>query len=214
MRGARTLITCFILGVVLAGCATVEVRQTRLVTGLVTDESGQPVANSPVLIVGRSLELVTRRLDYEEHGRQEVRGRTDAAGRYFIEFVPATAGNNFYLFLYDKTGFDRVKYRQPEPLDITSALGRDRTVIVNQVLRFHPAWTEVERQLTFYGPDSERGQILRKHGLPEKREESPSAQGDAQVWWYYADGVSYWFTGEKLMRTHEFTPIPGTTPTR
>lgn len=214
MRGARQLAIAWIVGAVLAGCATVEIRQTRIVTGQITDESGQPVANTPVLIVGRSLELVTRRLDYEERGRQEVRGKADAVGRYRIEFVPAAAGNNFFLFFYDKTGFDRVKYRPPEPLDITSSLGRDRTLTVNPVFRFHPAWTEVERQIAFYGPDSERGGILRRHGLPDKREGSRTAEGDSEVWWYYADGVSYWFTSEKLTRTHEFTPIPGTTPTR
>jgi len=214
MRAARTLVAGFIVGVVLAGCATVEVRQTRVVTGQITDESGRPVANTPVVIVGRRLDLVTRRMEYEERERQEVRGRTDAEGRYRIELVPAAVGNNFFIFFYDKTGFDRVKYRPPEPLDITQLLDRDRTLIFNQVLRFHPAWTEVERQIAFHGADSEKGRILRKHGLPEKRETSGTGDAAAEVWWYYADGMSYWFTGEKLTRTHEFTPIPGAAPTK
>ena len=214
MREARTLVAAWIVGMVLAGCATVEIRQTRTVTGQVTDESGRPVANSPVVIVGRTLDLVTRRMEYEERERQEVRGRTDAEGRYRIELVPAAVGNNFFIFFYDKTGFDRVKYRPPEPLDITQLLDRDRTLIINQVLRFHPAWTEVERQIAFHGADSEKGRILRKHGLPEKRETSGTGDAAAEVWWYYADGMSYWFTGEKLTRTHEFTPIPGAAPIR
>ena len=214
MRAARTLVAGFIVGVVLAGCATVEVRQTRVVTGQITDESGRPVANTPVVIVGRRLDLVTRRMEYEERERQEVRGRTDAEGRYRIELVPAAVGNNFFIFFYDKTGFDRVKYRPPEPLDITQLLDRDRTLIFNQVLRFHPAWTEVERQIAFHGADSEKGRILRKHGLPEKRETSGTGDAAAEVWWYYADGMSYWFTGEQLTRTHEFTPIPGAAPIR
>ena len=150
----------------------------------------------------------------KERWRQEVKAITDAEGRYRIEFVPVAAGNNFYLFFHDKTGFDRVKYRQADPLEITQLLGRDVRLVIKQVLRFHPAWTEVERQIAFYGPDSERGQILRKHGLPDKREGFRTAEGDSEVWWYYADGVSYWFTGEKLTRTHQFTPIPGATPTR
>ena len=214
MRAARTLVAGFIVGVVLAGCATVEIRQTRVVTGQITDESGRPVANTPVVIVGRTLDLVTRRLEYEERERQEVRGRTDAEGRYRIELVPAAVGNNFFIFFYDKTGFDRVKYRPPEPLDITQLLDRDRTLIFNQVLRFHPAWTEVERQIAFHGADSEKARILRKHGLPEKRETSGTGDAATEVWWYYADGVSYWFTGEKLTWTHEFTPIPGAAPIR
>jgi hypothetical protein len=214
MRAARTLVAAFILGVVLAGCATVDIQETRVVTGQITDESGRPVANTPVVIVGRTLEFVTLRLEYDERGRQEVKAITDAEGRYRIQFVPATVGNEFHIFFYDKTGFDRVKYRPPEPLDITQLLNRNRTLIFNQVLRFHPAWTEVERQIAFYGADSEKGRILRKHGLPEKRETSGTGDAAAEVWWYYADGVSYWFTGEKLMRTHEFTPIPGAAPVR
>ncbi|HSD52341.1 MAG TPA: carboxypeptidase-like regulatory domain-containing protein [Candidatus Methylomirabilis sp.] len=214
MPGARALAAAWIVGAVLTGCATVEIRETRIVMGQVTDETGRPVVNTPVVILGRNLDLVTQRLEYEERGRQEVKANTDAEGRYRIEFVPATIGNNFFMFFYDKTGFDRVKFRQPASLDITDLLGRDRILIVNQVLRFQSGWTEVERQIAFYGSDTERGQILRKHGLPDKREGSRTAEGNSEVWWYYADGVSYWFTGEKLTRTHEFTPIPGAVPAR
>lgn len=214
MRAARILGAGCILGVVLAGCATVEIRQTRVVTGQITDESGQPVANTPVVVVGRTLEFVTFRLEYEERGRREVKATTDAEGRYQIQFVPATVGNDFHIFFYDKTGFDRVKYRPPEPLEITRLLAQDRTLSFNQVLRFHPAWTEVERQIAFHKADSEKGRILRNHGLPEKRETSGTGDTADEVWWYYADGVSYWFTGEKLIRTHQFTPIPGAAPTK
>jgi hypothetical protein len=71
----------------------------------------------------------------------------------------------------------------------------------------------VERQIAFYGRDSEQGRILRKFGLPDKREQVGGG-GDSQVWWYYTDGVSYWFTGGKLTKTQEFQPIPAGTPKR
>ncbi|HSC71179.1 MAG TPA: carboxypeptidase-like regulatory domain-containing protein, partial [Candidatus Methylomirabilis sp.] len=129
MPGARALAAAWIVGAVLTGCATVEIRETRIVMGQVTDETGRPVVNTPVVILGRNLDLVTQRLEYEERGRQEVKANTDAEGRYRIEFVPATIGNNFFMFFYDKTGFDRVKFRQPASLDITDLLGRDRTLI-------------------------------------------------------------------------------------
>jgi len=208
----RAIVASVLVG--LLGCATVEIRERRVVTGRVTDESGQPVANTRVVIVGRSLVLTTSGLEYEEHGRQDIRLATDAQGQYSIEFVPANLGNNFYLFFYDKTGFDRVKYRKPEPLNITLLLGRDKTVTVNQVLQRHPSWAEVERQIAFYGPDSDRGRILRRHGLPEKRETATIGDATSDVWWYYADGVSYWFAGDTLRRTHEFTPIPEATPAK
>lgn len=211
MFESRRLVLAGAFVFLVAGCATVEIRQARVVTGRVTDGSGQPVANSPVVIVGRSLTL-EKGLDYKEHGRQETRAVTDAQGRYRIEFIPASLGNNFYLFFYDKTGFDRVKYRQPESLDITPLLERDPQVTVNQVLQFQPGWPEVERQIAYYGADSDRGKILRRHGLPEKREMSGEGDSAFDVWWYYASGVSYWFAGDKLERTYEFTPIRGATP--
>jgi hypothetical protein len=214
MVGWKEWMVAGVGAILLVGCATVELRESRVVTGRVTDESGQPVANTPVLIVGRSLDLVIRRMEYEEQGRQEARTVTDARGQYRMEFVPASLGNNFNLFFYDKTGFDRVKYRPPEPLDITDLLKGSRTVTVNQVLQFQPSWSEVERQIAYYGADSDRGRILRRYGLPEKRETSGTGESASDVWWYYASGVSYWFTGDTLTRTHEFTPIPGATPTK
>jgi hypothetical protein len=214
MHGSRMLIVAVLAGLLVAGCATVDIRETRVVTGRVTDASGQPVAGTPVVVVARSLELVTIRMEYQERGRKEARAVTDAQGQYRIEFVPARLGNDFSLFFYDKTTFDRVKYRQPEPLDITSMLDRRRTVTVNQVLQFQQSWPEVERQITYYGPDSDRGKILRRHGLPEKRERSGPGVEDSDVWWYNADGVGYWFTGDKLARTQKFTPTQGRAPAK
>jgi hypothetical protein len=214
MCGPRMLVMAGLMGFLLVGCATVEIQESRMVTGRVSDESGAPVANTPVVIVGRSLDLVTSRMEYQERGRKETRTTTDAQGWYHIEFVPANLGNDFYLFFYDKTGFDRVKYRQPDPLDITPLLKRNRTVTVNQVLQLQQSWTEVQRQIAYYGANSDRGKILRRHGLPEKRESSRSDAGPGDVWWYYADGVGYWFTGDRLLRTQEFAPVQGPAPTK
>jgi hypothetical protein len=212
MFGWRVLVMAGVTGLLLVGCATVEIRETRIVTGRVTDESGQPVAGTPVVIVGRSLDLVTRRMEYAERDRKEARAVTDAQGQYRLEFVPASLGNNFYLFFYDRAGFDRVKYRQPDPLDVTPLLERDRTLTVNQVLRSQPSWSEVQRQIAYYGADSEKGKILRRYGLPEKRETSGTGDTASDVWWYYTYGVGYWFTGDKLTRTQEFTPIREAAP--
>jgi hypothetical protein len=212
MHGRRWIAVTGALVFLVAGCATTTVRETRVVNGRITEESGQAVANSPVVIVGRSLELNAARLEYEERGRKELRAVTDSEGRYRLEFIPEALGNNLFLFFYDKTGFDRVRYRRPEPLDITPLIDRDRRITLNQVLQYHPAWPEVQRQIAFYGSDSDRARILRKHGLPERRETSRTGATETEAWWYYADGVSYWFSADKLIRTHEFQPIPGARP--
>jgi hypothetical protein len=214
MNLAGKVVVASALACLLVGCATIQIGEPRVLTGLITDESGKPVGNTPVLIVGRSLAYSAGKLEYDEHGRQKIRAVTNAQGQYRIEFVPANFGNNFYLFFYDETGFDRVKYRRPESLDITPLLARDTTVTVNQVLRFQPSWAEVERQIALYGPDSDRGKILQRSGLPEKRE-TIRIDGEAlDVWWYYTDGLSYFFAGDTLRRTHAFPSIREAVPER
>ena len=214
MRTGKAVLGILVLAGVLAGCATTTVREARILTGRVTDESGAPVGGNPVLLVARSLDLSAVRMQYDERGRREVQTITDGQGRYRIELVPASLGNNFFLFFSDASGFDRVKYQRLEPLDVTDRLRRDGATTVNPVLRFQPSWSEAERQIAFYGPESERGRILRRHGVPEKRE-TPAGPGDAtEAWWYYADGVTYWFSGPTLIRTSTFPSNPGPLPPR
>jgi len=208
MTMTKAVLAMAVLVGVLTGCATVNVQETRVVTGQVTDDSGAPVAGNPVLLVARSLKLSALRLEYDERGRREVRTVTDAQGRFRIEFAPANLGNNFFLFFYDVTGFDRIKYRRPEPLDITERLSRDQAVVVNHVLQFEPSWAEVTRQMAYFGAESDRSRILRQHGLPDKRDVPAAAGAEPEVWWYYADGVNYWFVGDRLTRTSQFPPMP------
>jgi len=214
MTTTKAILTMAILAGAMVGCATVNVPETRILTGQVTDESGKPVAENPVLVVARSLKLSALRLEYDERGRRDVRTVTDAEGRYRIEFAPASLGNNFFLFFYDVTGFDRVKYRRPEPLDVTDRLKRDQAVVVNHVLQFEPSWAEVTRQITHFGAESDRSRILRQHGLPDKREMPAGSGAEPEVWWYYADGVNYWFVGDRLTRTSQFPPMPRPAPPR
>jgi hypothetical protein len=214
MRTRKAVLGILVLAGVLAGCATTTVRQARILTGQVTDESGAPVGGNPVLLVARSLDLSAVRMQYDERGRREVQTITDAQGQYRIELVPASLGNNFFLFFYDASGFDRIKYQRPEPFDVTDRLRRDGTTIVNPRLRLHPGWREVERQIAFYGAESARGQILRRHGLPEKRETPAGPGDDTEAWWYYADAVTYWFSGPTLIRTSTFPSTPGPLPPR
>jgi hypothetical protein len=212
MWGSRGVLVAGILACLLAGCATVSIQETRVVTGQVLDEARKPVANSPVVLLARTLKLVKTRFEYDELGRKEIRASTNADGRYQIEFVPGLTGNNFFLFFYDVSGFDGVKYKRPDSIDITDRLKQGGVVVVNQFLRPSPSWPEVERQIAFYGAESVRSRILRTHGLPDKRERPPDAGEDVEVWWYYANGVNYTFAGDTLTRTSKFPPTGQTSP--
>ena len=80
MRTRKAVLGILVLAGVLAGCATTTVRQARILTGQVTDESGAPVGGNPVLLVARSLDLSAVRMQYDERGRREVQTITDAPG--------------------------------------------------------------------------------------------------------------------------------------
>ncbi|MGH7411827.1 MAG: carboxypeptidase-like regulatory domain-containing protein, partial [Candidatus Methylomirabilis sp.] len=109
----------------LAGCATVEIAEHRVITGRITDQQGRPVPGTPVLLVGRKLDL-DMKFDYKELDRRQLKVLTDQEGRYQAEFIPTQLGNNFHLFFYAEEGFDGVRFQKPEGIDITSRLREAR----------------------------------------------------------------------------------------
>jgi len=190
----------------LAGCATVRVEEARVITGLIRDPRGEPVAGTPVVLVARVLELNLSNLGYDEKGRREIKTVTDAQGRYRLEVVPSQLGNNFYLFFYGE-GFDAVQFKKPESVELTDRLKESRVVTVHRHFEWHPDWPEVQRLIYQMGADSERGRVLRQFGLPEKQEAIETGSGTSEVWHYFAKGVSYRFLNGRLVGVQEFTPI-------
>lgn len=207
----RTFPGLLLLGLTLLffGCATATITGPRTISGQVMDEEGRPVAKSPIVLMGRDLAhtLLPPSFELKELKRQEQRALTDDKGRYRFDFKPEEMGNNFLLFFYDRQGFDSVQYQKPEPLDITKKLKDEQEIQVNQVILFHRDWPEVQRLIKEYGPDTERGKIIRQYGLPERKERFKSAEIESETWWYYTKGVSYKFVDGELKSTYEFAPL-------
>lgn len=199
-----------LVAVTLAACATVQIAEHRVITGRITDQQGRPVPGTPVLVVGRRLDL-NMKFDYNEMDRRQLKVLSDREGRYRAELIPKELGNNFYLFFYAEDGFDGVRFQKPEAIDITSRLKEGRELKFDQVLLDHPKWKEVQRTITLYGADSMRGKVLRQLGLPERIERGV---GDppAETWWYYAKGISYRFAGPAIEGSYTFAPIRGVLP--
>ena len=206
MRWGAGVVVLVSVGVLLAGCATVEIRDARVVRGRIVDEAGQPVAGTPVTLVGRTLSLDAPRFAYREERRRDLVARTDEKGEYRFEFTPADLGNNFSLAFYGPEGFDGVRFRRAEPIDLTDPLKVQRELQFDQVLRPAADWPEVQRLMAEYGAESPRGQILRTHGLPEKREDFTLAGEAGETWWYYSLGVSYRFVGPRLLGRYPLEP--------
>ncbi len=210
MGQLRMQLGLLVAAVILAGCATVQISDRRVLTGRVTDQQGRPVSGTPVMVVGRRLDL-NMKLDYAELDRRQLRVLTDQDGRYKAEFVPSTLGNNFYLFFYAEEGFDGVRFQKPEAIDITGRLQEGRELKFDQVLLDHPNWKEVQQRISVLGADSARGKVLRQLGLPERIERGV---GDppTETWWYYGKGISYRFAGPSIEGSYTFQPIRGVLP--
>jgi len=193
-----------------AGCATAQITERRVITGRVTDQQGRPVVGTPVQVVGRKLDL-NMKLEYQELDRRQLKVLTDHEGRFKLEFVPEQLGNNFYLFFYAEDGFDGVRFQKPDSIDITSRLREGRELKFDQVLLDHPKWKEVQQQIALYGVDSMRGKVLRQVGLPERIDRGVGDQ-PAETWWYYAKGISYRFSGPAIEGSYTFEPIRGVLP--
>lgn len=207
----RKLQVFLVLGLVLFlfGCATATITGPRTIWGKVMDEEGSPVANTPLILMGRDLAvpIFPPALELKELKRREVRTVTDEKGLYRFDFNGEDLGNNFLLFFYDREGFDSIQYQKPEPMDITRRLKEERELQINQVLMFTKDWPEIQRLIKEYGPETEKGKILRQFGLPERKERFKSLDVESETWWYYTKGVAYKFVDGKLKSTYEFAPL-------
>jgi len=196
----------------LAGCATIDVAEPRVVSGRVTDEGGRPVSGTPVLLVVRDLEFHPTQNAYREIGRQDLTTVTDTQGHYRFEFVPKKLGNDFHLFFYAERGFDSARFQRGEPVEINDRLSREAQVTVNHILKVRPDWAETERLIAQVGAPSPRGQILRQYGFPEKLERLKAMNVETEVWWYYSRGISFKFSDGEFRGQSSFEPIRGAGP--
>jgi len=199
-----------LIALILAGCATVQIAEQRVVSGRITDQQGRPVPGTPVLVVGRQLDF-TAKFDYAELDRRGLKVLTSDDGWYRAEFVPGELGNNLYLFFHAEEGFDGVRFQKPEGIDITKRLKEGRELRLDQRLLDHPQWKEVQRQIAEFGADSAKGKVLRQLGLPERIDHGAGDQ-PAETWWYYGKGISYRFSGPVIGGSYTFQPIRGVLP--
>ncbi|PJB76817.1 MAG: hypothetical protein CO090_10025 [Acidobacteria bacterium CG_4_9_14_3_um_filter_49_7] len=152
------------------------------IKGNVSDETGKPVAHSPVFLVMKRVVFNIRSLKYEEVESKTVATETDAHGLYMASVDIDHYFNRFYLYFHGK-GFDFAQFLRPEPEDITRQVQKGTEIVVNRVLKTNPLWSDLQIVLKALDHESERYKILRKYGFPERREQ----RQDGSEKWYYFD---------------------------
>ncbi|NOZ14023.1 MAG: hypothetical protein GXO69_10320 [Acidobacteria bacterium] len=152
------------------------------IKGNVSDEAGNPVADSPVYLVMKRVVFNFRNLKYQEVESKTVSTKTDAHGLYQLSLNVDHYFNRFYLYFHGD-GFDFAQFLRPEPENITKQVKKGTEIIVNRVLKTNPLWSDLQIVLKALNPSSRRYKILRKYGFPERREQLPNGTEK----WYYFD---------------------------
>jgi len=209
MRPTRTLLASGALAATLAwGAAAAQDASAGVVTihGTIRSQTGAPMADYPVRLIKTKTTL--KLLHFSTGSRQEEVGRaqTDAQGRFELQIPRDPRFDYFYLRFYDPKTFDPVRYAVPADLDITKTFKSKPEVVVDSIIQDHPDWKKVEAMLTEFGPESNRGRILRSLGLPERRQTFADAPG-RELWWYYAKGLCYQLQGDQIVKTSRFDPV-------
>ena len=177
-----------------------------VVRGTVKDQSGAPLGDYPVRLIKTKTTLNLLHFGTGSQLAEAARAQTDGEGRYEIKIVPDPKFDYFYLRFYDPKTFDPVRYRVPADVDVTKRVRQKPEVVVDAVIGDHPDWGTVKGLLAEFGPDSNRGKILRRLGLPERRETVATAAG-RENWWYYAQGICYQLQADSVLKIRHFDPV-------
>ncbi len=201
---AGALVACALA--VAAAAAAPEPAAEVVIHGTIVDAGGKPLAGYPVRLIKTKTTL--NLLHFSTGSQQAEVGRTttDAEGKFELRVQPDPKFDYFYLRFYDPKTFDPVRYAVPADQNITKTFKSKTEVQADAVIRDHPDWAKVSAMVAEYGPDSNRGKILRTMGLPERRQTLPDSPG-RENWWYYAKGLCYQLQGDQVLHKRTFDPV-------
>ncbi|MGD8375799.1 MAG: hypothetical protein PVF68_06640 [Acidobacteriota bacterium] len=178
------LLVLAVAGTVLAAPAPrLEIR------GRIVDASGDGVADVAVRFLQARRDFQVLTWEYADQIEQALVARTDEHGFYEATLAPDPEYRFFWLRFYDPETFDAVRYALPPDLDITDQVRSGRPVIRTVELQDDPRWPEVQAWLERLGPDSPRGKIVRRLGIPDRREQADGVES----FWYQSASAVYRF---------------------
>ena len=162
--------------------------------GSVSDELGEPVANSPIYLVMKREVFNMLKFTYQTVESKTISVKTDERGLYQLKVNIDPYFNRFHLYFHGE-GYDYARFLRPEPADVTDSVKAGTETVVNRILKANPLWGDLQIVLGDLEPGSPRRKILRQYGFPERRE---TREDGSEVWYYY-----------ELRKSFIMEPIPG-----
>ena len=175
------------------------------IRGRITDGAGHGLPDVAVRFLQGRRDFKMLQWEYEDNVLQDVVTRTDEHGFFEAILAPDPEYRFFWLRFFEGASFDAVRYRRPEDLEITDQVRQGRPVIRSVVLEDHPDWVQVEAWLERLGPDSARGQVVRRLGIPDRREKVNGVES----FWYRKTATIYRFQDGAFIGSEEWVISAG-----
>ena len=199
MGSARTALLA-IACAALASPALPVSAPSAVLRGRIVDQDGAGVA-------GATIRLLQSRRDFDIQDWKLVDrltdsrvARSDAHGFFEATLSPDPGYRHFWLRFYDADRFDVVRYDLPDDVDITTRMRRGRPITLTVVLEDHSRWRNVRAWIDRLGAGSDRGRLVRRLGIPDRREQSSGVES----FWYDREGMVYRFREGRFVGEEQF----------
>lgn len=183
---------------VLLCCCVSSAAFAATVEGQLFDRDGRGLGGVTIVLVERRPGL----LQTIEGGPEEnvlARARSDRQGFFKIEVREPLPSGRLFVRASSGDGWDRHRYAIPADIDVTLSLNRTRHAVATLVADSAPSWPGLEKAIERAGGiTTERGRILRTHGLPPETQAMPGGR----VIWRYPSATYVFDAKGALIETH------------
>ena len=179
------------------------------VEGTVTDRAGAPVPDLSVILLAAHRGFDFNSMRRSEEGWLKVRGRTDAQGRFSIDWTWHPYYDAFRIRA-EAPGAPASASGSGLPPGVLTEIDLTRRMLEGSpvVVALEVGWTGISTAAAAAHSDDQR-RIYGEMGNPDRVDRLEMPGGDEVAWWYFERGRSYHFRDGQLDQVMEFEPVKG-----
>jgi hypothetical protein len=180
-----------------------------VVSGIVTNLAGEPVAGATVELRGKHLGFSLRDFQIKRRGGRTSRAVTDASGSFEILWSWHSYYHRFELVAGVPLGApqDSEGLLELGRVDISRRMKNGDPVVVTIEIGNTQAVDSLREFIASLTTADER-QVYQEMGKPDKVRHTKLATDEETSWWYFDQGKVYIFRNGRKDIVEEFEPIP------